>query len=137
LIFQPFYCTREFALFFVEVPSAPAGPLDISDINKTNAKLSWKPSDKDGGSPITGYIIEKREGWKSTFTEVGKVKPNVTTFELTGLKDGEEYFVQVKAVNNVGQSKPLDVDASFKAKSPYSKYMNNIGSITTNKDKVT
>ena len=91
--------------------------------------MSWKPSEKDGGSPITGYIIEKREGWKSTFTEAGKVKPNVTTFELTGLKDGEEYCVQVKAVNNVGQSKPLDVDASFKTKSPYSKYMNNIGSI--------
>lgn len=137
MIFQPFYCTREFALFFVEVPSAPVGPLEISDINKTNAKLSWKSSEKDGGSPITGYIIEKREGWKSTFTEAGKVKPNVTTFELTGLKDGEEYFVQVKAVNNVGQSKPLDVDASFKAKSPYSKYLNNIESITTNKDKVT
>jgi hypothetical protein len=41
--------------------------LEISDINKTKAKLSWQPSEKDGGSPIIGYIIEKREGWKSTY----------------------------------------------------------------------
>ena len=95
--------------------------MEISDINKTKAKLSWQPSEKDGGSPIIGYIIEKREGWKTTYIEAGKVKPNTTTFEMTGLTDGQEYYVQVKAVNIVGQSKPLEADMSFKAKSPYSK----------------
>lgn len=123
------YLYKYFTLTFyyiTEVPSAPVGPLKISDINKTKAKLSWQPSEKDGGSPITGYIIEKCEGWKSTYIEAGKVKPNTTAFEMTGLTDGQEYYVQVKAVNNIGQSKPLEADMSFKAKSPYSKQFINL-----------
>lgn len=83
--------------------------------------MSWQPSEKDGGSPITGYIIETRAGLRSTYTEAGKTKPNVTNFELTGLKEGQDYFVQVKAINEVGPSKPLDAEASFTAKSPYCK----------------
>jgi titin len=38
---------------------------------------------------------------------------------LTNLTEGKEYQVQIRAVNSVGNSKPLESDTTFKPKSPY------------------
>lgn len=102
------------------MPDAPEGPLVVSNINKTSASISWKPSPSDGGSPITSYVIEIRESWKTSFSLVEKVPADQLTFDLTHLKEGQEYFVRVLAENKVGQSKPLEAGKGFKPESPYS-----------------
>ena len=102
------------------MPAAPEGPLVVSNISKTSASLAWKVSPSDGGSPITGYVVEMRESWKTSFSRVEKVPADQTTFDLSRLKEGQEYFVRVLAENKVGQSKPLEADKSFKPQSPYS-----------------
>merc|ERR1711974_546994 len=43
-----------------EVPSQPSKPT-ILDWTPTFVDLSWMPPEKDGGSPVTAYIIEARE----------------------------------------------------------------------------
>lgn len=45
---------------FPEKPSPPIN-LDHSDQTMSSVKLTWEPPLKDGGSPILGYIIERRE----------------------------------------------------------------------------
>ncbi len=45
----------------IDKPSAPEGPLKVSDVTNNTAVLAWKPPKDDGGSPITGYIIEKMD----------------------------------------------------------------------------
>lgn len=105
----------------LEKPSSPVGPLEVEDIQKTGLTLIWKPSKKDGGTPITAYIIEKREGWRSSWTPCGKTKPDDQSLAVDGLKEGQEYFFRVSAENAKGVSEPLEMDRSVKPKTPFSK----------------
>lgn len=50
-------------------PSAPK-ELKFGDITKDSVHLTWEPPDDDGGSPLTGYLVEKREVSRKTWTKV-------------------------------------------------------------------
>ena len=91
-----------------DVPSTPKGPLVISEVTETSCSLKWKPSEKDGGKPITKYVIELRESKRSTWSEAGSVEPKVTEFKPKRLMTGNEYYFRVKAVNEEGDSAPLE-----------------------------
>lgn len=57
----------------VDRPSAPVGPLDISDITPDTCSLSWKPPQDDGGSPITNYVVEKYDSTGVKFIYIYKL----------------------------------------------------------------
>ncbi|XP_046554801.1 titin-like [Haliotis rubra] len=105
----------------ISPPSKPVGPLDISNVQRDSATLKWKAPKDDGGSPLTGYIIEKRDAKKSTWSKAGKVKADTLEYVVDGLLENNEYFFRVIAENKAGQSEPLEADAATKAKSPYNK----------------
>ena len=95
-------------IFTVSVkPSPPVGPVEFSDIQKNSAVITWKPSENDGGAPITGYYIESREAPKSSWRRVTTVGPDATTFTVPNLKEKEEYFFKIYAENKIGQSDSL------------------------------
>ena len=48
---------------YIDVPGAPGIP-DVSDVLAESMTVSWTPPTNDGGSPITGYTVEKRESGK-------------------------------------------------------------------------
>jgi len=52
----------------IDRPGMPEGPLVVSDVFENRATLSWNKPVDDGGSPITGYIVEKlatgRDDWQ-------------------------------------------------------------------------
>ena len=90
--------------------------------------MVWKPSEKDGGSPIKHYIVEKREKFKRSWMQVTQIKSSETlSCVLTDLTEGKEYEVHVIAVNDVGSSKPLESDRPLVPKSPYSEYQTVLG----------
>jgi len=66
--------------------------------------LSWDASETDGGSPIKAYKIEKRDSKRSAFVTADEVSAETFTVKLTKLSEGNQYFLQVAAVNEVGQS---------------------------------
>lgn len=45
---------------FSDEPGKPGTP-EVVDWDKDHVDLKWQKPIKDGGAPITGYIIEKRE----------------------------------------------------------------------------
>ena len=51
-------------------PSAPQGPLEVTNITETTADLAWKPPKSDGGGPVTAYVIESRPETRSTWMKV-------------------------------------------------------------------
>lgn len=110
-------------MIFSEAPSPPVGPIEFSDITKTSAAMTWKPSEKDGGSPIKHYLVEKREKFKRSWMQVTQIKSGEElSCVLMELTEGKEYEVQVTAVNEIGSSKPLESERPLVPKSPYSKF---------------
>lgn len=45
--------------FMTEVPDAPKQPT-VKEVYHDSALISWEPP-ADGGKPITGYIVERKE----------------------------------------------------------------------------
>lgn len=95
---------------FIAPPAAPEGPVEVTDLTKNSATLTWKLSPDDGGAPITHYLVEQREAWKTTWTYVDKKKAPATSHKFTRLTEGTEYVVRIKAENKAGQSEPLESD---------------------------
>ena len=101
----------------------PGAPLEATDISKDKVTLSWKPSPKDGGSPITGYIIESRESWKTTWISAGKTDGDTFKITIGKLKDGQDYYFRVCAENSVGKSDFLETSKGITPQSPHGMLM--------------
>lgn len=52
-----------FLLCFLDEPGKPGTP-EIKDFDTDYVELLWNRPEEDGGSPITGYIIEKRDKYR-------------------------------------------------------------------------
>lgn len=50
-------------------PERPSPPVNLNSSNQTQSsvQLTWEPPLDDGGSPILGYIIERREEGKDNW----------------------------------------------------------------------
>ena len=81
------------------VPGAPAG---IGTGGREGGfVVSWAAPSDQGNPPLTGYLVKYREGTSGSWLDAGHSGTG-TSIEITGLKKGTEYQVQVAAVNDVG-----------------------------------
>ena len=62
----------------VDCPSPPQGPLAVVKLGSSEVTLTWNQPHDDGGSPVTGFILEKREGGYGTWTKVASGVPDTT-----------------------------------------------------------
>lgn len=110
-----------FTIHFLAKPSKPEGPLEIEDVTAKGCKLKWQPPKDDGGTPLEGYQVEKLDVLTGRWTPVGKAGKDQTEIPVTGLEEGKKYHFRVKAINNEGESEPLETDRSTLAKNPFGK----------------
>ena len=106
-------------IFFIEKPSRPRGPIKVFDIQKTSISIAWKHPEDDGGCPLTGFIIEKKEAHRQYWNTVEQVLPAITSYCVQSLTQNTEYDFRVTAVNKIGHSDPLVTDGCTMAKSPF------------------
>ena len=100
------------------LPTAPEGPLIISDISPHQATVSWNPPRDDGGSRITNYILEKRDTQRDEWTVVASAVRDIS-FIASGLFENHEYEFRVSACNANGQGPPLNCDHPIVARLPF------------------
>ena len=103
-----------------DAPDAPK-KLTATDVTSSSMTLTWQPPESDGGSPITGYVLEKKSPNSGRWIRVSKSPIKDTTFTLEDLPEGEELEFRVMAENTAGLSKPSACTDIIVAKNPYSK----------------
>jgi predicted phage tail protein len=86
-----------------------------------SCSLTWQEPESDGGSPITGYYIEKSTGYSSRFVKVTRDPITKTSKSFNDLVEGTEYEFRVLAENAAGISKPSETTGVFTAKDPFGK----------------
>jgi Fibronectin type III domain. len=65
-------------LYLLDEPGAPGKPL-LMDWDKDHVDLEWPAPKSDGGSPITGYIIQKKEKGSPYWVNAVHVPPKQTS----------------------------------------------------------
>ena len=79
-------------------PSAPAAP--VATRGNASVSLVWSAPTSNGGSPITGYLVQVRNG--TTVVRTDTLAGTATTATIGGLTNGVAYNFRVAAVSAIG-----------------------------------
>uniref|UniRef100_A0A7N8XU64 Titin n=1 Tax=Mastacembelus armatus TaxID=205130 RepID=A0A7N8XU64_9TELE len=109
--------TVPFKVVVLDRPCPCEGPLQITGVAEDRCTLVWRAPLHDGGSPVTHYIIERRETSRLAWTVVSN-NCDTTCHRVTKLLEGNEYMFRVMAVNSHGVSEPLE-SAGVIMKTPF------------------
>ena len=102
------------------MPGVPGRP-KVSDIGATEMTVSWAVPESDGGAPIKGYILERKEVTSTRWVRVNKELHESTILKVTDLREKSEYQFRIKAENMAGEGLASDPSDIFLAKSPHGK----------------
>lgn len=81
-------------------PDAPNSPIITAD-GAFSLAVNWEEPANDGGSRVTGYNLQYRIGSSGGFTDAGYSGAG-TGHTITGLRQGTQYQVRVRASNGEG-----------------------------------
>lgn len=109
----------EVEVTILSAPAKPKGPLKAENVTKNGCKLKWDKPEDDGGSPVTAYQVEKLDKASGRWVPVGRTNGRDTELDVKGLQEGHEYKFRVKAINDEGESEPLESEHSIIAKNPF------------------
>ena len=102
-------------------PGAPSAP-EVTEITKESCVLTWEAPEDDGGSPVTGYFLDRRTAESSRWLRVTKDQIPELTHSVTDLIEDTEYVFRVVATNKIGEGPPGPESKPFVAKDPWCKF---------------
>ena len=99
-------------------PQPPTG-LTATTISSSRINLSWTAPSNNGGSAITGYMIERSANngttWSSIVNNTGSAS---TAYSNTGLNPSTSYSYRVSAINSIGTSSPSNTASATTKPAP-------------------
>lgn len=101
-------CETTESVLVCEIPSVPQD-LQVIDITKSTVTLGWEKPLFDGGSRLTGYVIEACKKGTDRWMNVANVKASVFQHTIDSLNENEQYLFRIKAENSRGVSEPRDL----------------------------
>ena len=104
------------------MPSSPRNVRAV-EVDSTYIELAWDSPDSDGGSALTGYVIEKRDMKRADFVFVANVDAVTHQYRATRLFEGCDYMFRVSAENQAGLSQPGETDKPITARMPYGQFL--------------
>ena len=69
----------------------PEPPMNVraTETSPQYIVIAWDPPKSDGGSPVTNYVIEKRDSKRPGYIYICDVDVNTTTYKATRLFEGQ------------------------------------------------
>lgn len=105
---------------FTDIPGPPAS-IKFDEVLSEQIKVSWEAPLSDGGSPITNYVVDKRETSRANWAQVSaKISGDTKECLVERLIEGHEYQFRVRAENRYGTGDAIVSDPVF-ARNPFSK----------------
>lgn len=104
-----------------DVPSEPKNAR-ITKVNKDCMFVAWDRPDSDGGSPITGYLIERKERNSLLWVKANDTPVRSTEYPCVGLIEGLEYSFRIYALNKAGSSPPSKPTEYVTARMPVGEF---------------
>lgn len=83
--------------------------------------VTWTPPKSDGGSPIIGYTVERKDTESTRWSKVNRELVTETTLIVTELIERTEYQFRIFAVNKAGPGPASEPSDEYMAKPPYGK----------------
>lgn len=104
---------HEIRLTVLAPPTKPSGKIHVSNVRPNSCSLSFEKPTDEGGSPLTGYLIERKDVEKDYWSVCGRISGKMVTvmkqvdYEVTDLMENFCYVFRVSATNAIGDSEPL------------------------------
>ena len=96
-------------VYSLNAPSVPRA-LWISNFEETECTVVFSPPASDGGSPLTGYVIEVKDGRLGlSWNYYAHLPASVTTCTIRDRKPGSVVKIRVFAENVFGRSDPAKI----------------------------
>jgi len=92
-------------------PPGPPRSLRVNDISKSSCTLTWDVPESDGGSTITGYIVEKLTGTR--WIRANDKPVTECTYSVDNLIQGSDNQYRVCAENEAGIGEPSKTTDKF------------------------
>jgi len=105
------------AKFSFNVPDAPGQP-ELVESGSNFVNLTWSRPINDGGDPIQGYWIEKREKGFDKWIRTHTNQIQSTSYIVTNLYENRDYEFRVMAENQAGLSEPSVASQVIQVKDP-------------------
>lgn len=107
-----------------EVPLPPA-KLEVVDVTKSSVSLAWEKPLHDGGSRLTGYIVEACKAGTDKWMKVATLKLTDFEYTIVSLNENEQYLFRVRAVNSRGAGEPKEIVTAVTVQEQRGMYYNN------------
>ncbi|KAI8485761.1 Titin-like [Branchiostoma belcheri] len=110
--------SKQIKVTILDVPGEP-NDVKISRVFANEMTVTWSKPYQDGGSPITNYVVDRRDVHMVTWTQVSaSIDPKKMVIVAHKLLEGVEYVFRVRAENNIGVGPPAESKPTL-ARSPY------------------
>lgn len=95
--------------------------------------LNWDDPEDDGGSDLTGFIVERRDAKMHTWRQPTETASSKC--ECVGIMEGQEYMFRVIAKNKYGMGPPVEL-GPIKAVDPQGEPWRSLGLDLESRSKV-
>lgn len=102
-------------------PAGPPGKPVVYNVTNDGMTIQWELPVFNGGCPVKGYHVEKKEKNSVMWQKVNTVAIPGTDYRILGLIEGLEYQFRVYAQNDAGFSRKSDESNTTMAVSPVGK----------------
>lgn len=92
--------------------------LQVTDTADGEISLAWEEPESDGGSKVIGYVVERRDEKRKTWT-LATDHAESPEYTVTGLQKESKYLFRVCARNRVGSGPTVETDEAVQAKNKF------------------